>query len=259
MLFKRSKLLLGMSLSLAILSGCVSSGARFPNGVEESLYQAEAYEGGEHGFFAQLQQSANNRPPRPTVIYLHGCTGVTGHDRSWAKRISEMGFTVILPNSFVRPNRVSNCDGPQRSITGRFPSAYEYREQEIRFTVQYLLEKGLADEKSLFLMGHSEGGYAVALTHEKRLRGLIISGWTCTHRTSPQSSGIRAPRDLPVLALSSRRDPWYKNTVWDGSCSDFARFRNNFHAFEIAGATHDTDSRDAQKAVAEFLGRYSIK
>lgn len=243
-------------LSIAVLSGCVATPGRHPAGVEQSLWQAEAYEAGEHRFFAVLQNGALNKKPRPTVIYLHGCTGVSAHDRSWAKRISELGFTVILPNSFARPNRRANCDGVQR-ITGAFPAAYDYREHEIRYSVQHLLETGFTDEKSVFLMGHSEGGFAVALTNERRVRGLIVSGWTCTNRANPQLSGIRAPRDLPVLTLSSRDDPWYKNTVWDGSCSDFARLRSNFFALEIPGATHNTNTADAVKAVSEFLGRYS--
>lgn len=248
-------LLFGL-LSIAALSGCVGTPGRHPAGVEQSLWQAEAYEAGEHTFFDRLQKNAATGSPRPTVIYLHGCTGVSPHDRSWARRISTMGFTVILPNSFARPNRRSNCDGVQR-ITGNFPAAYDYREHEIRYAVNHLLESRFADERSVFLMGHSEGGFAVALTNERRVRGLIVSGWTCTNRANPQLSGIRAPRDLPVLTLSSRDDPWYKNTVWDGSCSDFARLRSNFFALEIPGPTHNTNTADAVKAVSEFLGRYS--
>jgi poly(3-hydroxybutyrate) depolymerase len=46
----------------------------------------------------------------PALIYLHGCTGITGHDISWAKLGSSKGFLVIMPDSMARPNRESNCD-----------------------------------------------------------------------------------------------------------------------------------------------------
>lgn len=95
----------------------------------------------------------------PVLIYLHGCTGITGHDISWAKLGSSKGFLVIMPDSMARPNRKSNCDPKQQGGTNVFPQAYEYRQQEMcnnlpvsRYSPQDIMETF----SSCFELAHTE-------------------------------------------------------------------------------------------------------
>ena len=57
----------------------------------------------------------------PTVVYLHGCTGLTVADARWARTLTSEGYAVVTPDSFARSYRLSNCD-PKTHSGGGFPA-----------------------------------------------------------------------------------------------------------------------------------------
>lgn len=189
----------------------------------------------------------------PVLIYLHGCTGITGHDISWAKLGSSKGFLVIMPDSMARPNRKSNCDPKQQGGTNVFPQAYEYRQQEITYVINRVHASSWWDKKNIFLMGHSEGGIATAQSTHGVFNGLIISGWTCTHARNSEFDGIKSPKRIPVVAVASIDDGWRKGKVNEGRCANKADGRNLVQ-IDLEGRMHDTHhSSVARDAVAKFL------
>jgi hypothetical protein len=115
------------------------------------------------------------------------------------------------------------------------------------------------DQKRIVLLGHSEGGLAVATAAPpKTVAGIIISGWMC-HSSVPLGAGIAAPRNIPVLAIAFEHDSFIAhsthNTIPPGRCSAF--FRGRHHATEliIPGEGHTTGTRaEASEAVVKFLG-----
>ncbi len=92
----------------------------------------------------------------PAVIYLHGCKGTT-FARGWAWVLNEFGFAFFAPDSFQRPGRVHGCFG------GAFDERMWMREQEALYALHQIKKLPWVDQKRLILMGHSEGGTAVAL------------------------------------------------------------------------------------------------
>lgn len=189
----------------------------------------------------------------PALIYLHGCTGITGHDISWAKLAASRGFLVVMPDSMSRPNRKSNCDPRQRGGTNVFPQAYQYRQQEITYAIDQVQASTWWDKKNIFLMGHSEGGIATAQSTHEVFNGLIISGWTCTHTTNQDFDGIKSPKKIPVIAIASIDDGWRKGKPNEGRCANKADGRFLVQ-LDLEGKMHDTyHSAVARDAVVKFL------
>jgi hypothetical protein len=181
----------------------------------------------------------------PVMVYLHGCAGITNfNDRPWARLIADLGFVVVMPDSFARKYRPSNCD-PRERRTGYFPLAHLFRQEEISFALQQLQKAPWADTNRLFLMGHSEGGVAVSRYNASGFGGVIISGHDC--------GGANWNLGTPVLALNFNTDPWYRFS--DMRCSSRVGLRKITEVI-LPGHEHETYySRDARSAVKEFLSK----
>jgi hypothetical protein len=107
------------------------------------------------------------------------------------------------------------------------------------------------DQHNLFLMGHSEGGRAVAHWQGGGFKGEIISGHRC-------NQGLFAEAKIPVLVIGFVHDPWDGN--YRSTCA--VRFGGRESASELLlpGFGHDaSQSSEAQRAVLEFLKANTIK
>ena len=220
-------------------------------GVEKSYDNAHVYVPG--NFFKTSPSNIDVKRKYPVVIYLHGCTGITTHDYQWAKFVSDLGYIVVQPDSLARPNTKVICDPKtttsQKGIAGGI--ALMQRQQEIRYAMNQIKNSSWADTSNIFLMGHSQGGASTALNKINDFKGLIISGWTCTH---PVSGGIKSDKSIPVLAMSFDKDPWYYGKDTQGRCIDQAEGRVKFTQLELNGAYHSTvQEPQAQQAVVKFL------
>jgi dienelactone hydrolase len=193
------------------------------------------------------------RPPAPlpTVLYLHSCAGPFPYER-WADVLAAAGYAVVMPDSFARQYRPSNCD-PETHRIGFFPQAFEMRDEEIRYALQRLRELPWVDQRNLFLMGYSEGGLAVALWRGGGFNAQIITAWTCTHRFNSGLNGVRAPLATPLLAINHQQDPWYSGAT-AGSCSAKLAGYKNARELILPGAGHDTAyNAQAVEAVLHLL------
>lgn len=185
----------------------------------------------------------------PTVVFLHGCTGITAADVRWARTLTSAGYAVVTLNSFARAYRWANCD-PKTHLGGAFPAAAIMRQEEIEHALKNLRAVRWVDKGNLFLMGHSEGGGAVARWEGGEFKGHIISGNRCNR-------GLFAPSAVPVLVIGFVHDPWDGN--YRRTCA--ARFSGRESASELLlpGSGHDTSiSHDAQQAVLDFLRAHTV-
>lgn len=220
-------------------------------GVEKSYDNAHVFVPG--NFFKTSPGNVDVKQKYPVVIYLHGCTGITSQDYHWAKFISDLGYIVVQPDNLARPNSKVVCD-PRTSTSQRGVTAgitLMQRQQEIKYALNQIKTSSWADTSNIFLMGHSQGGVSVALNKINDFKGLIISGWTCTH---PISGGIKSDKSIPVLAMAFDKDPWYYGKDSQGRCIDQADGRVNFTQIDLYGAYHSTiQEPQAQRAVVKFL------
>lgn len=206
----------------------------------------------EHGRVYLPRTSSYSRPsevsarePLPTILYLHGCTGITAGAERWAGTLTTAGYAVVMPDSFARYFRSRNCD-PKTYSTGLFREARRMRQEEIDHALRMLPASPWADHRNLFLMGHSEGGRAVVQWQGNGFKALIISGSRCP-------GGVRAPPKASVLTINFEVDPWARGLNHVTCASRFGG-RENAAELLLQGRGHDTSrSPEAQNAVLKFL------
>lgn len=213
-----------------------------PAGIEKSWDKADVYI--PDSIFLKSTSNLKLEKKYPIVIYLHGCTGITSnHDLRWGRFISNLGFIVIFPDSFARPNRISNCDPVHSVRTGKFPLALPYREQEIAYAINQLKKSNWADMTNIFLMGHSEGANAVAQTNIIGFRGMILSSGFC-------SEGINFENGVKGLVINFENDPWHKGR---GRCQQ-SRSDGSLSLLYLNDYAHNSfDSQKVRDEVQQFL------
>ena len=200
--------------------------------------------------------------PLPVVLYLHGCGGFDySHDGTmggWAQTLTAAGYAVVMPTSFARQHRPQNCDTAAQ-VGGLAMEVMDMRLEELEYGLAQLRTLSWADQRNLFLMGHSEGGITVARWGGRGFNGHIISGWTCTAPPRPAFDGLRTPPMTPVLAISFEIDPWFPGP-YAGSCASKFGTRKDARQVTLPGTGHETASHaEARTAVLRFLRDYTVR
>ncbi len=196
-----------------------------------------------------LPEVAADRP-WPVVLYFHGCTGITQHDRRWGAALSAVGVAVVQPDSFARTYRRANCD-PRAHKVNLFPEASRMREDEVRHAVARARATTWIDPERIIVMGHSEGGLAAMITIVPGVRATIVSGWACSS-LNPRFIGIPHPSTHPLLILGYDVDPWYATRA--GSCLDHLMGRSATEYVRVGEKGHNTaENPRARDAAARFI------
>lgn len=157
------------------------------------------------------------QPNQIVVIYMHGCAGIYKPDM---EQIAKAGFVAIGLRSNARPGWKSDCDVTTRQV-GMNPSASSNRQQELRYAFDNLPKVPGINMNKVVLMGHSEGGKAVANYPGTEERAAIITGWGCRTKDS-YFNGIRIPTSVPVFNVVTQKDEWlFLNN--GGNCADVLR------------------------------------
>jgi poly(3-hydroxybutyrate) depolymerase len=237
-------------LAVPLLFLSLSISAQTP-GVEKSWERGIAYIPNQ--FFNKSPPDVVVDKKYPVLILMHGCTGITQEERSWANIISKLGFVVVLPDSFARPGRVANCNAQSQKSSWAFPLAEKYRQEEISYILEKLQTVNWSDKNNIFLMGHSEGGRASALSSHSGIKGKIISGWTCGNGLV-NWYGINGEKNMPMLAVAYLNDPWRGGLLNRARCSDYAQDIISFTQINLDGQGHATSSNYVAKDhVKNFL------
>lgn len=171
--------------------------------------------------------------PLPTLVYVHGCTGLG--DYELLRAVAQRGVAVVAPDSFARRYRPMQCD-PVQHTGGRNLFVFDFRITEISYAVHRLRQAPWVDGERMFLAGTSEGGVAAALYRGDDFRARIIAQWTC-HGT-PLVRGLAAPPQEPVLAIVRADDPWYdprRTPGQKGHCGEFMSGRPRSESLVLSG------------------------
>ena len=193
--------------------------------------------------------------PLPTVMYLHGCTGLRNLEP--LKAMARAGYAVIAPDSFARRFRPLQCR-PSERTGGDNVYVYDFRLAEVSYGLYRLAELSWVDRRRLVLMGVSEGGVAAALYRGDEFRGRIIAQWTCHGR--PFVRGLAAGPDEAILAIVRTDDPWYDSARTKdqaGDCGSFFGSRANSESLTLKGEDrHDVfDEPSVVHKLTAFLLR----
>lgn len=196
----------------------------------------------------------------PTVIYLHGCSGIWPGTHRRMKFLSDNGFLVIAPASLARKTYPRSCNVETRE-GGLFRGTLVLRRNDAGHAIEMARQLSVVDGGKMVLMGFSEGAVAAvtfrAANERQRVRARVAEGWTC-QAPWPEYRGIKAPESEPVLTLVGEADPWYQDRWTRGNCAGFQNPGNGSRSIvyrdgEMASSHGLLEFDTAQKDVLDFL------
>ena len=201
----------------------------------------------------------------PTVIYLHGCSGIWWGTYIRLNFFAKNGFVVIAPASFARTKYPKSCD-PATRRAGLYRETLKMRQYDALNTIKIAKQLDWVDARNIFLVGFSEGGITSATVSTNLNSGVnarVIEGWTC-HAEWSEYRGINASSSEPVLALVADQDPWFQNPWTRGSCGRYMNSDNGsrsvvYSTGPLVSRHSLLDDADVQKLVLEFLQAHRVE
>ena len=196
----------------------------------------------------------------PTVIYMHGCTGIWEGTLHTINFLAKNGYAVIAPASFARKKYPKSCE-PSTHKGGLYQPTLKMRQNDAGYAIAKAKMLDWVDSENVFLMGLSEGGITTATFSSKdedmSVKARIVEGWTC-HAGWHSYHGLNAPDNEPVLSLVAKDDPWFQSRQLKGDCGRFMNKSNGSKSIVFADGylryQHRLlGSKKAKKIVIRFL------
>ena len=196
----------------------------------------------------------------PTVIYMHGCSGIWSGTKTRIDFLARNGYAVVAPASLARLKYPQSCkeDAYQG---GLYRPTLKMRQYDAGYAIAKAKTLTWVDSSNVFLMGLSQGGITAATfsstRREHSLRARIVEGWTC-HAGWHEYIGINAPESEPVLALVGDKDPWFQSHWNKGSCGRFLSDSNGSRSVVYTEGYLRTrhellEEKEVQQTVLDFL------
>lgn len=212
------------------------------------------------------QEKIPNGRKYPTVIYLHGCSGVWQGTYRRIDFFAANGFAVIAPLSFARKKYAKSCDAKTHT-GGLYRPVLKMRQNDAAHAIAEAKKLVWVDPENIFLIGLSQGGITTATFRSDNpttaVNARVIEGWT-GHAGWEEYHGVNAPVSEPVLALVGRDDPWFQQTWNKGDCGEFLNKTNGSRSVVYTEAPlrsrHELlEDKGVQKTVLEFLKQHIKK
>ena len=217
-----------ITLAAFFLSGCIHSRqATEPTELQRTWDAAKVYIPGKDGNTIQLTGKeldkgsfvADADKAWPTIVYMHGCSGIDILSHSTALMLTAKGFAVVQPDSYARKNKPASCK-PALYLGGLHRGVLPWRHAEVTNTIQRLRTMPWVDGSRLYLMGLSEGAITTATYSGEPVTARITEGWTCNAGWH-EYRGLAAPESEKVLSLLGVDDPWFLSPELRGNCGQF--------------------------------------
>jgi len=199
----------------------------------------------------------------PTVVYMHGCSGMWPGTIRRINLLAKNGFAVIAPPSFARWKYPQSCD-PSQHLGSMYRGVIRIRLNDAGNTIEKAKQLPWVDENNVFLMGFSEGAITTAKFYSKNknraVNARVVEGWTCNAGWD-EYRGVRAPKGEPVLALVGSRDPWFQNSYNSGECTNFLNKKNGsksvvYKKGKLSNQHDLLEDERVQKIVIDFLQQH---
>ena len=196
----------------------------------------------------------------PTVIYLHGCTGIWDGTYARINFLAKNGYAVIAPTSFARKKYPISCE-PSTHKGGLYRPTLIMRQNDAGHAIAKAKTLPWVNKADVFLMGLSQGGITTATFSSQlpihTVKARIVEGWTCNAGWG-EYRGINAPASEPVLTLVASKDPWFQNSWNRGSCEAFLNKLNGSKSVVFSKGFLSTQHellnyRKPKKTVLEFI------
>ncbi len=202
----------------------------------------------------------------PTIIYLHGCSGVWKGTYQRIDFLARNGFAVIAPISFARKKYPKSCN-VKKHQGGLYRPTLKMRQNDAGYAISQAKKLSWVDVNNVFLMGLSQGGITTATFYSDdpaaSVNARVVEGWTC-HAGWKEYRGINAPANEPVLTLVGENDPWFQKRWNRGDCGEFLNKNNGsisivYKTGKLRNRHELFESKQAQQTVLKFLRKHIRK
>jgi dienelactone hydrolase len=192
-----AKAALAALMMVSALSGCKTT-----DSAERVHFATAAFPGGSmpKNVWADLQKP-DGPGPFPTIIVLHGCSGISSHQTQWAAKLVSWGYAAFILDSFGPRGEKEICSNPAAVRP-------EIRMSDIIAAVEYINEQPWAATQRIGLLGFSHGGYTTLRAVQSRFL-LQESGVRAAVAYYPLCDEQR-DRDIaiPTQILIGEADDW---------------------------------------------------
>jgi dienelactone hydrolase len=207
------------------------------------------------------------KTPAPTVIILHGCSGINSDHHTWAKSINSWGYNSVILDSFSGIISENIC---------KTPGSYQPSLRAIQtYSLADWIEKKEWSEKKISVVGFSHGGRSVINIVTKELRSLFpnnkIASAVAFYPKCDDSIISRNKKDIPMQIHIGELDDWSPAFLcrkaakkWDLKNNVYI-YKGAYHSFDRLNVNHtylqyviksDSDARElSMKRTKEFFDR----
>jgi dienelactone hydrolase len=183
---------------------------------------------------------------RDAVVFLHGCGGIKNDEIGWSKFFTNLGYVVVLPDSFAIKGRPLNCSSTSTTPTTGAIGIHDLmnlRIREFRLTSEKL--RSMKNIRKTFVVGFSEGGAVANMLHNPNLFDGLIS--ISSYCISPAAT----PKQIPVLTIDFESDPWFR---MKNMCKNKYQNHEKYTQVTLTGNGHSAfPNKIAEEAIKKFL------
>ena len=192
--------------------------------------------------------------PAPLALMVHGCGGIGGEQVEQAKMLTDRGYVAFMPSYYGRTKAIQLCGG---NAAGEIQfdrinrSNIKQRLMEVDYAIAKARALPFVNTNLTLVSGHSMGGITIGNMTRTDVTAYVITGWGC----NPRLSG-RPPKQVPVLAIRFKDDPWLNDGFQCDGGFLTGRDKENTTSLVLDGQrTHEVihDPR-AVKAFLDFVG-----
>lgn len=142
----------------------------------------------------------------PTVLYMHGSSGLFTGDTYRHYIVEEVGALFFAPNSFKIKERPTYKSPTKHK---KYLKVHKIRQAEIYQALEKLKKIDFIDNDNLFLMGNSEGGLAAAIYKCRQFKGRIITAFSCESSYFYDNFKLGSAKDEPFLNIIGTHDQFF--------------------------------------------------
>ncbi len=193
--------------------------------------------------------------PMPLALMVHGCFGIGQEQMEQARMLTARGYAVFMPSYYGRMKAIQLCGG---NAAGEIQfhrvtsEVIKQRLDEIDYGLKRARALPFVRTDLTLVSGHSTGGWVISNIKRKDVTGYVITGWGCNPKVSQ-----RPPKEVPLLAMRFRDDPWLNDNYRCDAGIFSGRDKENTISLVLDGQrTHEViHDKRAVSAFLEFVGK----
>lgn len=145
----------------------------------------------------------------PTVLYMHGSSGLYTGAIYRRYIVEEAGALFFAPNSHKLHGRPTYTSPVEEK---HYIKVHKVRLAEIQYSLKRLKKLPFVDQNNLFLMGNSEGGLAAAIYRSRAFKGRIITAFSCESSYFYTRFKLGTKKDEPFLNIIGTHDQFFSTS-----------------------------------------------